>query len=54
MWEADGPTPEEKPMPATPTGRLVPQSDTYDVVLTRTFDAPIASVWAAIRKRLKS
>lgn len=35
-------------MPATPTGRLVPQSDTYDVVLTRTFDAPIASVWAAI------
>jgi uncharacterized protein YndB with AHSA1/START domain len=35
-------------MSATPTGRLVPTADGHDLVLVRTFRAPIEDVWASI------
>jgi uncharacterized protein YndB with AHSA1/START domain len=35
-------------MTPTPTGRLVPGTDGQDLVLTRTFKAPIEDVWASI------
>jgi uncharacterized protein YndB with AHSA1/START domain len=35
-------------MTPTPTGRLVPGADGRDLVLTRTFRAPIEDVWASI------
>ncbi|PXY19303.1 SRPBCC family protein [Prauserella muralis] len=31
-----------------PTGRLVPTADGHDLVLTRTFRAPIDDVWASV------
>lgn len=35
-------------MTPTPTGRIVPTADGRDLVLTRTFRAPIDDVWASI------
>lgn len=35
-------------MNPTPTGRVVRTSDGYDLLLTRTFSAPIEDVWASV------
>jgi uncharacterized protein YndB with AHSA1/START domain len=35
-------------MTPTPTGRILPTTEGRDLVLTRTFKAPIADVWASI------
>ncbi|AZK97822.1 MULTISPECIES: SRPBCC family protein [Streptomyces] len=35
-------------MNPTPTGRLTPTADGHDLVLTRTFRAPIDDVWAGV------
>ncbi|MEW1547963.1 SRPBCC family protein [Streptomyces tsukubensis] len=35
-------------MNPTPTGRLTPAADGHDLVLTRTFRAPIGDVWASV------
>lgn len=35
-------------MSPTPTGRVVPRDGALEVVLTRTFDAPITDVWDAL------
>ncbi|AXK34807.1 ATPase [Streptomyces armeniacus] len=43
------------PLPTpTPTGRLVRTADGYDLVLTRTFRAPVDDVWASVAEPERS